>query len=202
MGKVSLLKLSALGALQVSTVVLAREPPFRVDIGHFSFPLNDPEIQSRVRQTMKNLTIWENIRTFTHKYHDSKNQANPDDVEKDAIRQFANDSKIDNKELEVLLERARKSYDTQLATYGNDSQRLWKEKKSDLSAKFLDEIEGEFMNLHHQQLAAFAGVGSKLDCSLHIGAMLDQMTEWEKSGMAAATTLMALLPTFLAFGNL
>jgi hypothetical protein len=191
-------------ALHFSALALAKErdPPFRVNIGYFKFPLNDPEIKDRILQTDRNVTIWEDLYQATLRYWQNNEQPRPDDEEEDAIRQFANDSAINHKELEVLLERAKVDYDTELKAWGNDAQKLWDDNQTDLSEKFLDHIEEEFNILHTQRLAAFAGVGASVDCSVHIDSILDQMSEWEKAGMSVASTLMALLPTFLAFGSL
>lgn len=49
---------------------------------------------------------------------------------------------------------------------------------------------------------AYLGVGSSSTCSEHVNDVLANADEWAKMGGSAATTLMALLPTFLAFGNL
>lgn len=190
--------------LYFSAPVLAKErdAPFRVNIGYFKFPLNDPEIEDRILQTERNVTLWENLYQATLRYWHNNKLPRPDDEEEDAIRQFANDSAINHKELETLLERAKVDYDAELKKWGNDALKLWNASDTDLSEKFLEHIEEEFNILHHQRLAAFAGVGSAVDCSADIDAMLDQMSEWEKTGMAVASTLMALLPTFLAFGSL
>lgn len=204
MRKTSISCLLVLAAIQFPQLACAKErqPPFRINIGYFRFPLNDPDIESRVLQSERNVTLWEKLYDLTHNYWQQNKQALPDDVEIDALRGFGNESKVEKKELDVLLERAKESYDANLASFGNDSQKLWQHNQTDLSEKFLGEIDEEFKMIHHQYLMAWAGVGSAVDCSEHINNMLDQMTEWEKAGMAAASTLMALLPTFLAFGNL
>ncbi|RDW63316.1 hypothetical protein BP6252_10861 [Coleophoma cylindrospora] len=50
--------------------------------------------------------------------------------------------------------------------------------------------------------AALMGVGKTVSCSENINIVLSTKNEWAKAGSSAATTLMALLPTFLAFGSL
>lgn len=49
---------------------------------------------------------------------------------------------------------------------------------------------------------AFIGVGARSDCAEAVDEVLSNASEWNKMGSSAATTMMALLPTFLAFGNL
>lgn len=202
--KTSFSCLLLIATIQLPKLVCAKErnPPFRIDIGYFRFPLNDPDIESRVLQTERNKTFWEDLYRLTHDYWQGAKEPRPDEDEIASLRGFGNESKVEEKELEVLLERAKESYDATLANFGNDSIRLWEHNKTDLSEYFLNEIDEEFKLIHHQYLMAWAGVGSEVDCSEHINNMLDQMDEWEKAGMAAASTLMALLPTFLAFGNL
>ncbi|KAF2198661.1 hypothetical protein GQ43DRAFT_148828 [Delitschia confertaspora ATCC 74209] len=46
------------------------------------------------------------------------------------------------------------------------------------------------------------GMGKSVPCSEYINEVINSKDEWEKMGSQAATTLMTLLPTFLAFGNL
>lgn len=79
---------------------------------------------------------------------------------------------------------------------------MWGSNLTDLADQVLYRIEDEYEYLYYKSLASYAGVGSPVRCSPQIERMLTGMSEWEKTGMAAATTLMALLPTFLAFGNL
>jgi hypothetical protein len=199
----------ALSILFCLTAVFAkdREDRFQVDIGFFRFPLNDPRIENRVLETERNLTAWGDIYELTHNYWISNrdtvlDEPLPNDVEEEKLRQFAGDTQVDVEEFSTVLGRAKASYDEALLSWNNDSRDLWQDNQTDLSDKFLDEAFEEFKNLEHERLAAWAGVGSSVDCAEHINRILQDMDEWEKAGMAAATTLMALLPTFLAFGSL
>lgn len=205
MAKPALLALLGISTYLSSLVAAidARPPPFSIDVGHFKFPLNDPNIVKEIEQTEANLTQWQKFRNETHTYWFSHDQPLPDDIEIEALHKFGEKHQIDQDEVRLLIERAKEEWDAALQAAGNDSTKLWNSTHHvDLSEKFLDEIDEEFKYLHHRKLAAFAGVGSPSDCSAHILATLDEMDEWEKSGMAASSTLMALLPTFLAFGSL
>jgi hypothetical protein len=198
----------ALSILFCFTAVFAkdREDRFQVDIGFFRFPLNDPRIENRVLETERNLTAWGDIFDSTLDYlkynHKVLDEPLPNDVEEEKLRQFARDTQVDMEDFGTVLGRAKASYDEALLSWNNDSRGLWRSNETDLSDKFLEEAYEEFKNLEHERLAAWAGVGSSVDCAEHINRILKDMDEWEKAGMAAATTLMALLPTFLAFGSL
>lgn len=50
--------------------------------------------------------------------------------------------------------------------------------------------------------ASYMGVGWDVKCWGNINAALDLATEWDKAASSAATTLMALIPVLLTFGNL
>lgn len=185
--------------------VHARDTPSRISIGHFKFPLNDPDIDERVQLVRDNITAWNNFYASTVEYWDSRyNDEQTPSIEEEIaqLQIFANESKVGSEEFSTLLQKAENDYYAQLRAFNNDSSRLWREEQSDLSDKVLFGVEDEFEFLDHVWLTAYAGVGSSVDCAAHINFMLSNMTEWEKSGMAAASTLMALLPTFLAFGNL
>jgi hypothetical protein len=183
-------------------IATERDAPFKINIGFFKFPLVDPDIRARIREVEHNLTCWEDLYRFTRDYWDNNTLPLPDEVEENALRQFGRDSGVNLTDLEILLQRAKEGYDDEVRKFDNAPLRLWEFSRTDLSEIFLDEIDKEFKELHHEQLAAYAGVGSPVDCSHHINRMLSEMSEWEKAGMAAASTLMALLPTFLAFGSL
>lgn len=183
----------------------ARDPPFRVNIGYFKFPVSDPEMKARVERVENNITAWDDFYDATLDYwlaNWNNTQPLPEDTEETALRRFANKTKVDVEDFGTILQQAKDGYATDLRAQNNDPQQLWEFDGTDLSEKVLDVTEEEFKFLHHERLAAYAGVGSPVDCSVHIDRMLDGMSEWEKAGMAAASTLMALLPTFLAFGNL
>jgi hypothetical protein len=49
---------------------------------------------------------------------------------------------------------------------------------------------------------AYIGVGRNSKCAEQINQVLSDKDEWAKMGSGIATTLMTLLPTFLAFGHL
>lgn len=48
---------------------------------------------------------------------------------------------------------------------------------------------------------SYMGVGSTVECSAYINEVLSNKDPWANAGSAAATTLTALLPTLLSFGN-
>lgn len=48
----------------------------------------------------------------------------------------------------------------------------------------------------------YMGLGMNTACSEYINEVLSDKDEWAKMSSSAATTMMALLPTFLAFGHL
>jgi len=72
----------------------------------------------------------------------------------------------------------------------------------DIVASYFDAIVNLSSRTQYYMHGAYLGVGRSSKCSDHINDVLSNKDEWEKMGSSAATTLMALLPTFLAFGNL
>ena len=105
-------------------------------------------------------------------------------------------------DFESVLDRANGSYQKTLADWKRNATNLYLQEGTDLSDKFMAEALERYFFLDYAALAAWAGVGRSVECADRISSVLKDMDEWEKAGMQAATTLMALLPTFLAFGNL
>lgn len=179
--------------------------PSRASIGYFNFALRDSAMKERVYQTEANWTSWYTFMNFTftswaQNLEDS--EVDFEDNEEFKVRAFANVANISSENIEVLLKDSKDDYAAALQSYKNDSQRLWTDNRTDLLDKVLDRTLSEFGYLEHNWLAAYAGVGLPVKCSEQVNQAISGMNEWEKTGMSAANTLMALLPTFLAFGNL
>ena len=85
------------------------------------------------------------------------------------------------------------------ADISDRSDRLW---AFDYTSYYLDVIYNLILATHYYRLGAFAGVGWPVFCSEQVDNVLENLSEWDKAGSNAVITLMALLPFFLAFGNL
>ena len=72
----------------------------------------------------------------------------------------------------------------------------------DYTSYYLDVLANMTDLTYYYTLSAYSGVGWRTSCSHHVDEVLENMSEWNKAGSSAAITIMALLPTFLAFGNL
>ncbi|KAF2472614.1 uncharacterized protein BDR25DRAFT_15889 [Lindgomyces ingoldianus] len=72
----------------------------------------------------------------------------------------------------------------------------------DYVSSYLDAIANMTTQTWYYIHGAYIGVGANSACAAQIDEVLSNKAEYEKMGSSAATTLMALLPTFLAFGNL
>jgi hypothetical protein len=101
-----------------------------------------------------------------------------------------------------LLLMANNSLNSMLEESGLDRTDLWYDEYVDLSSTYLDAIWNTSAILDYYWVAAYMGIGRSVKCSHQINEILAETDEWENAGASAATVLMALLPTFLAFGNL
>lgn len=72
----------------------------------------------------------------------------------------------------------------------------------DLYSEYVQAVYNTSVLTQFYNFGALMGIGWTVECSDAINTVLESKDEWAKAGSAAATTLMALLPTFLAFGNL
>lgn len=79
------------------------------------------------------------------------------------------------------------------------------------TGKFIEELSKQSAIAEHNQtrsyyqlIGDYIGVGFRIDetCKNNINKVLEPLSEWDKAGMAAATTLMALIPALLAVSNL
>lgn len=119
------------------------------------------------------------------------------------------------------LSTTLKGENTNLSLYGSEFIRDFREKisgielvygnlTSDVKTQYLrDALEDASREANSTADAAnwmvtasYMGVGWDVKCWGNINAALDLATEWDKAASSAATTLMALIPVLLTFGNL
>ncbi|OJD34001.1 uncharacterized protein BKCO1_2600036 [Diplodia corticola] len=109
---------------------------------------------------------------------------------------------------------------TNISSYGSEFIRKFRAKMddlylsdniwSDLVTQYLrDELQDASRSAnqtanstHWKVTASYMGVGWNVRCWGDINAALNMATEWDKAASSAATTLMALIPVLLTFGNL
>ena len=72
----------------------------------------------------------------------------------------------------------------------------------DLTFFYWSSLAYYWMSIEYWSWGFIYGVGRTVECSKRVDDIIKTKSEWEKLGSGAATTLMALVPTFLAFGNL
>lgn len=175
---------------------------FVADVGYFKIPFNDDRIVAKVNAAEKNITDFDCLYGQALDYWFNREDPLPEDVEAKQLQDFANNCTIAPDVGENLLTNASKGLHASLAQFNNDSIALWNDSFTDLSEKYLDAIEAEDNNRYYNRIASYMGVGQNVQCSRYIDDALKDAGEWEKAGAGAAATLMALVPTFLAFGNL
>ncbi|KKY25218.1 hypothetical protein UCDDS831_g02125 [Diplodia seriata] len=107
-----------------------------------------------------------------------------------------------------------------VSTYGSDFIRNFRQKmddlylsdnmSSDIVTQYLkEELQDASREANHTAnstswkiTASYMGVGWNVKCWGDINTALNMATEWDKAASSAATTLMALIPVLLTFGNL
>ncbi|KAF2843410.1 hypothetical protein M501DRAFT_985525 [Patellaria atrata CBS 101060] len=178
-----------------------REARFQAAVGNFRIPLNDQRVIDKVKVKEDNLTNFDCLWNKTIEYW--LDNELPQQDENSTLFQFANSCSIGEYH-NNLTENAERNLTwwLELPDYNNDFILLWNERYIDLSERYLTAVENESQNLHYEIMGSYMGIGESVSCSPHIDRILDEASEWDKAGAGAATTLMALVPTFLAFGNL
>lgn len=198
-----------LGAFGIQARKVSR---FEADIGRFRFPISD----DRIDDPHANDTLGKNLAQLfldTHDYYDNFDKNQPTEVEaayvdklaqirlapdyKEHAQRLHNDA---NSSLETMTQDA-------LSIAVPPGNRTWAEhyvleNKEDFVWHYLHAINNMSISIHYYKIGAYMGVGQTVKCSSHIDDVLSNKDEWSKAGSSAATTLMALVPTFLAFGNL
>lgn len=204
MAKHSFSKLLLLFTLSAS-LVSAKERKSRpeVNIGRFKIPFNDPEIEERVVDVAGNITAWDDIWFMTDDAWWEREDLLSQNETIDVLYKLGNDSKVSDDDMEKIIQKSKENYDTVLKETGMDPAALWNETFIDFADRFLQTaIDELYPLLQQRKYSSYGGVGANVTCKRWIDEILKDASEWDKAGMSAATTLMALLPTFLAFGNL
>ncbi|KAL0261567.1 hypothetical protein SLS55_002997 [Diplodia seriata] len=106
------------------------------------------------------------------------------------------------------------------SAYGSDFIQKFRERMNDLylSEDMLSDLVTQYLKEELQEAsraanqtadstywkitASYMGVGWNVKCWGDINTALNMATEWDKAASSAATTLMALIPVLLTFGNL
>jgi hypothetical protein len=198
-----------LGAFGIQARSVSR---FEADIGRFRFPITD----DRIDDPHANDTLGENLaRLFldVHDYYDNFDENQPTEVEAPLVDKLAQTYLTpDYKE---HAERLRNDANNSLEAMTQDAIRIavppgnrtWAEQYvlengDDFVWHYLQAINNMTRSIHFYKIGAYMGVGQTVSCSSFVDDVLSNKDEWSKAGSSAATTLMALVPTFLAFGNL
>jgi hypothetical protein len=101
-----------------------------------------------------------------------------------------------------VIANATAEYNRELQPYKGNETALWDYDYTDFSWVYGDVVYNGTLWIPYQIIGAFMGVGKTVPCADQINTVLAGVGPWENAGSAAATTLMALIPSFLAFGNL
>ncbi|KAJ9636232.1 hypothetical protein H2199_007907 [Coniosporium tulheliwenetii] len=179
---------------------------FKPHVGNFPIPFHDNRLDGKVAQIEANQTLRENLDTLSWSafYYWADNfdpNSTSEAIELQALaqRDLPGD---DFQHHSSLLEQANATYFEQLKGFSFNETALFNDSFDDLAINYVDAVDNFSISTFYYTLGAYMGVGKSVDCSSHINEVLTVTDEWEKLGSSAATTLMALLPTFLAFGNL
>lgn len=190
------------------TVQSSRQPnsnPQSASVGHFKIKIHDDRLPlaeaiSNYTGLMPNLTnLFDTVLDDYYASYDVEDTP-PVEVQSDNITAIAqsNLSAEYFKYNEVLLsaskEAANSSFEQDKKNYGNPYP--------DVTFNYLYAIANMSYQTYYYIHGAYIGIGMNSACAEQINQVLADKDEWAKMGSGAATTLMALLPTFLAFGNL
>ena len=198
-----------LGAFGIQARTVSR---FQADIGRFHFPISD----DRLDDPHANDTLNDNLDQLfsdTLEYYDSFDENQPIEVEAPYVDQLAKTAL--SPDYEEHAQRLRNDANNSMEAVIKDALRMteargnrtWAEQyvldnDDDFVWYYLDAINNMSTSVFYYKLGAYMGVGQTVTCSSFIDDVLSNKDEWSKAGSSAATTLMALVPTFLAFGNL
>jgi hypothetical protein len=176
-----------------------------VRVGDFPIPLNDDRLKRNITVANDNITEMNCLFNLTLDYWLGNDDPLPIANETAALDGFAKECLTipeNSGYHEWALANANQNLTGELAQFNNNETQLWNDSFTDLSAAYLDTLFNGTDWLPFRVVSAYMGVGRNVECSDIINTLLEGAEEWEKAGAAAATTLMALIPTFLAFGNL
>jgi hypothetical protein len=188
-----------------STPERKTRPRSSVRVGDFPIHLNDNRLNQGIEIANENITEMNCLYNLTLNYWLGNEDPQPIANETAALNEFAKECLIipENSGYHSwALANANQSLSENLAFFDNNETQLWNDSFTDLSSLYLWTLDNGTEWLPFRLVDAYMGVGRTVECSDIINTLLAGAGEWEKAGSAAATTLMALIPTFLAFGNL
>ncbi|CAO2650069.1 Nn.00g013610.m01.CDS01 [Neocucurbitaria sp. VM-36] len=175
--------------------------PQKASVGRFSININDNRLrleEAVANQTTLNPSLAElffNVLDFYESYNDS--QIPSMEVQSQNLTSLAKTSLSPadfGKYNQVLLNASSDVANETINTEGLPNP--------DVVGFYLDAIYNMTYQTYYYIHGAYIGVGQNSECAEQINQVLADKDEWAKMGSSAATTLMALLPTFLAFGHL
>ncbi|KAK2762617.1 hypothetical protein FQN54_000790 [Arachnomyces sp. PD_36] len=173
-------------------------------VGVFHFSMNDDRLP--LEEALKNETLrplldelWLDVYDYwnTYRYENTPTESEQSTELEKRANALLNNEVYENYS-QVLLNASR-----EYASEWTDEK--WQETgypHPDLVEGYLGAIYNMTTQTFYYIQGAYLGVGKSSGCAKQIDEVLSNKSEWEKMGSSAATTLMALLPTFLAFGNL
>lgn len=171
---------------------------FNTNVGVFRVPLHDDRLKA-ARQNHSLLvnatSTWSAVLNFWTSYGEIPFPDN--ETEYRVIK--GNSSRHLN---ESLVDMLFNNTETEMKTYFENNPETEHNGSYDLTSFYLDSLFNYTASISYWNRNYLMGVGWTVDCSDHVDDILGNKAEWEKLGSSAASTLMALIPTILTFGNL
>lgn len=208
--RVPVLSWCLLVLLGVFEVQARSAPKFHADVGRFRIPIDDDNLDHKDYDTLDyNLEL---VFDLAVEYWEDQEAYESVDVEELYVKGLAQTylSGYQN-ESQTLIDTANTKVQSALKqaladttppgnlTAAEDTLFL---DDDDFLGFYLEAIYDMWEQNFYSKLGSLMGVGKNVACSRKINEVLTEKDEWAKAGSSAATTLMALVPTFLAFGNL
>jgi hypothetical protein len=210
--QVPMLSSCILMLLTASNVQARSVSRFSADIGRFHFPITDDRILDPHANDTFERTLHQLYRD-AHDYYDNFDDNQPIEVAAPIIDKLAKTylGPEYKEKADLLHEKANSSLkamtDEALSIAVPPGNKTWAVEyvlanQHDYVYHYLQAINDMLATIHFYKVGAYMGVGQTVSCSSYVDDVLSNKDEWAKAGSSAATTLMALVPSFLAFGNL
>lgn len=185
------------------------EPAPALGIGRFPFFMNDSRLQTGVDQAKSNWSTYLPHHDLLLKKVEEYYTSYSFNSTPDATTQIQELGSIFNQSMGEGFEDVSQ-LGLNLLTQAYNSANYWFEWDNSTLGVPNEDIAWYYVNILYQLpwqtywyiQGAFFGVGRESACAAEISNVIASKEEWEKTGSAAATTLMAIAPVFLAFGNL
>ena len=170
---------------------------FDARVGLFSFTIDDDRLKLNASLDRRLGSLYDRA----YEYYLSYDAPPSDEAEVAKLTTIAAEE-LEPEQVDTYVAKLLHSANSSATLYRQENPNDPDLSRFDIANYFLDALESLFDDFAYWGINPLMGVGWSASCSGNVNDILATRNEWEKAGSGGATTLMALVPAILSFGNL